>query len=371
MNDTAIALSWRAIVDELIALKSEVAFADQAMKDSVAIFGAGQCGAAAFKYLTQLGANVICFVDNDINKQGCYVDGCKIVSPEEMLLLSPSIIFIAARHAVSPIKKQLKALNVHSISLDAYKLAIQTKQLEEIRHEFLNDDTSRVVFDAVVNAMLTGNEAYCEHVMEGNQNFALPQFMNTCKREHFVDAGAYVGDSIERFIWSNNGVFERIYAFEPGPAQHKALTIRMRRLANEWAFEASRFECINAALADDNKKANLSANSMLQSTSIEDSCTSDETVSMYKLDSFLGERPATFIKVDVEGMELRMLRGARETIRKFKPKLAVSVYHNAEDLFEIPEFIKDLVPEYKMAVRHHAPMLMETVLYCWVEDEGV
>lgn len=372
MSDADIDVRWRAITSELTVLKSEIAHVDHAMKGAVAIFGAGQYGVAALKYLTQLGANVVCLVDNHPDKQGCHVDGYKIVSPQEMLALSPSIVFIAARHAILPIRNQLRVLNVQNISLDTYALARRIRQLEDIRSIFVNEDKSCVVFDAIVNTMLTGNEAYCEHAMDGDQNFALPRFMNTGMKEHFVDAGAFVGDTLERFIWSNNGVFEKIYAFEPGAPQYNALTKRVERLANEWALEESKFDCINAALGDCNKEVMLSASfDMIQTTLVEDRCSSDETIPMITLDSFLSNRPATFIKADIEGMELRMLQGARETIQKFKPKLAISVYHNTDDLFEIPLYLKSIVPEYKMALRQHAPILMDTVLYCWVEDEGV
>ncbi|MBU1628432.1 FkbM family methyltransferase [bacterium] len=84
------------------------------------------------------------------------------------------------------------------------------------------------------------------------------------------------------------------------------------------------------------------------------------------LDSYLAGRPATFIKADVEGMELAMLHGAKETIRQHKPKMALSIYHNPAHLFEIAEYVNGLVPEYCMAVRQHSPVFAESVLYCWI-----
>lgn len=71
----------------------------------------------------------------------------------------------------------------------------------------------------------------------------------------------------------------------------------------------------------------------------------------------------TFIKMDVEGAELESLKGARYIIQRFKPKLAICIYHRDEDMYEIPLYIKELVPEYKLYVRHHANGASETVLY--------
>lgn len=71
----------------------------------------------------------------------------------------------------------------------------------------------------------------------------------------------------------------------------------------------------------------------------------------------------TFIKMDVEGSELESLKGAKNTILRDKPKLAICIYHKPEDMVTIPLYIKELVPEYKLYVRHHSNSWAETVLY--------
>ena len=70
-----------------------------------------------------------------------------------------------------------------------------------------------------------------------------------------------------------------------------------------------------------------------------------------------------YIKMDIEGSEVAALRGASATITKFKPKLAISGYHKAEDLWEIPLLIKKLNPEYKIYFEHHTPITWESVFY--------
>lgn len=90
----------------------------------------------------------------------------------------------------------------------------------------------------------------------------------------------------------------------------------------------------------------------------------------YSLDNYLNGRPAIFIKTDIKGMELAMLIGAKETIRKYKPKMALSIYHNPAHLFEIAEYVNDLIHDYYRAVRHHSPIFAESVLYCWMPQES-
>ena len=70
-----------------------------------------------------------------------------------------------------------------------------------------------------------------------------------------------------------------------------------------------------------------------------------------------------FIKMDIEGAELEALAGAVKTITRFRPKLAISVYHKAQDMFTIPRFIQELDLGYAFYLKHHSPVIFETVLY--------
>ena len=71
-----------------------------------------------------------------------------------------------------------------------------------------------------------------------------------------------------------------------------------------------------------------------------------------------------YIKLDIEGSELDAIKGAIKSIGKFKPKLAISLYHKPQDFFEIPSFISKNFPFYKFYLRHYTCHKEETVLYC-------
>lgn len=74
-----------------------------------------------------------------------------------------------------------------------------------------------------------------------------------------------------------------------------------------------------------------------------------------------------FIKLDIEGSELDTLKGAVNTLKKFRPKLAICAYHKNEDLWEIPKFLKETVPEYNLYLDHFTIMVWETVLFAKAE----
>lgn len=87
------------------------------------------------------------------------------------------------------------------------------------------------------------------------------------------------------------------------------------------------------------------------------------TVHVTSLDRFLEGREVTYIKMDIEGSELEALKGAAETIKNNKPRLAISIYHKPEDILEIPSFILDLNSEYRFYIRHYSMTWFDTVLY--------
>ena len=55
----------------------------------------------------------------------------------------------------------------------------------------------------------------------------------------------------------------------------------------------------------------------------------------------------TYIKMNIEGAELDALKGAKQAIIRCKPKLAISAYHRPSDLWQVPELIGSLCPDYR------------------------
>ena len=73
--------------------------------------------------------------------------------------------------------------------------------------------------------------------------------------------------------------------------------------------------------------------------------------------------------MDIEGSELEALHGAEKQIVKNHPVLAVCVYHKIEDILNIWDYLRMLVPSYRFYLRHHMWSGSETVLYAIPSDE--
>ena len=75
------------------------------------------------------------------------------------------------------------------------------------------------------------------------------------------------------------------------------------------------------------------------------------SVPLTRIDTLVSELKlprVDFIKMDIEGAEQEALRGARQTLARFRPRLAISAYHKREDPREIPALVRSARPDYRM-----------------------
>jgi FkbM family methyltransferase len=335
---------------------------------AVGLYGLGFLGRWVLPRLKERGVRLVSCYDANESLKSTLAEGLPVYVPSQLKTTPPEFLFVAARHAVKPVSTMLSDLGVPHVSYDAWHVASDFTAFRHIHDCILHDHRSKEVLRAVLMSMLTGEKRYCSAVFEKDQYFCLPRFCGS-ESEVYVDAGAFVGDSAERFIWTHNGTFSQIYAFEPGPRQFAALKVRTGRLMEEWALVPASIKLINAGLGEtDCSVAAGSDNGQLTNFTIRnDSAATSMAVDIVSLDSFLRGDRITFLKADVEGMEMALLKGAQSTIRNHKPKISICVYHYPTDIPEVTNYLARLVPDYQFALRHHSPQLMETVLYCWAD----
>ena len=70
-----------------------------------------------------------------------------------------------------------------------------------------------------------------------------------------------------------------------------------------------------------------------------------------------------FIKMDVEGSELKVLQGAKNSLIKYKPKLAIASYHRYDDYYKIPKFLNELGIGYKFYFANYTLGFTDTIIY--------
>lgn len=232
---------------------------------------------------------------------------------------------------------------------------IQGKRKELLEaYNFLEDYESKAIFKSMVESRFTNNIDLLSRTCRDSQYFPIDVFRFR-EDEVFVDGGAFDGDSINNFLQLTQGKFKYIYAFEPDAYNYMKL---------EACHQDDKIKLFNMGLFE--KDMNISFMSRKGGSS-QIKTNGEDIIKVCCFDKLdVPDKRVTFIKMDIEGSELSALRGMEETICKYKPKLAICLYHKFEDLWEIPLFIKMLVPEYKLYIRNHTTYLDEIVLYATV-----
>jgi len=169
------------------------------------------------------------------------------------------------------------------------------------------------------------------------------------KNEAFVDCGAYIGDTIDIFLNVTLGQFERIDAFELDGENFKIMQEHISRIDKSFS---SKIRLWPGGVAEHDGVVKYGKMSGGTGYSIYNP-REVTTAKVFSLDSALGKERVTMIKMDIEGAELSALKGAKEIIQTQKPKMAICIYHRLEDAWQIPLYLKELVPEYKISVRKH------------------
>lgn len=181
------------------------------------------------------------------------------------------------------------------------------------------------------------------------------------------DCGAYTGNTALYFS-RKVGPGGRVYAFEAMPQTYEKLK------ENVAACAMGNVIPVHTALSE--KKGELAFTSTDGPGSCKLGAGSEEPglkVQSTTIDDFVRENRIgriDLIKMDIEGSELEALAGAAKTIARFKPKLAISVYHRPEDMVALPKKILELNPGYSCYLKHNYWKFTETVLFCADDPQG-
>lgn len=225
-------------------------------------------------------------------------------------------------------------------------------EFEAVRSR-LADDESRAVFDRLVRFRITGDVT----AMTGSRYDMVNQYFEDFLElrpdgESFVDIGCYDGFTSLEFARRCPG-FAHITAFEPSPQNHE-LVVR-----NLLPLGADRVTVHQCGLSDAPAVLSFSSG---QGSASRVSAEGDTSIRVERLDD-IDLPAATFLKMDIEGAEEPALRGAVETIRRFRPRLAISAYHRAHDFWRIPRLIDAAGVDYELRIRHYTEGIDETVLF--------
>lgn len=184
--------------------------------------------------------------------------------------------------------------------------------------------------------------------------YFLPDIFSFDHLDSYLDGGAYVGDTIVLLNELLNEYCKNIYAFEPNPETF----IELCHTVKKYGDTVTCYQC------------GLDDHDGIRSFTCKDSASQIDSsgntrIKVIDTARFLDEIPCKpqLIKLDIEGNERTVIRSMERFIKKYKPDLAISIYHSLEDIWDLPIMLKSFCPDYKLYIRHQSNFFTETICY--------
>ena len=349
--------------------------------NKIVLYGAGSAGIAFYNYLKDAGIEVKCFADGDSEKWGKKCEGIEIINYRDIVYRvgKDALVIVTINtdgvNYCKSFKEELKKgghQEVHNQLHDAgcenvvdYAYFRKVKQLYEgdrynlfgcsdvllmqrkislieEAYSYLEDDTSREIFVKLLRYRLLNENVNIPCLSEQNRYFEY-LFWEHNNKESFVDCGAFNGNSLQQLI-KTCGSFNYYYGYEVDEDNYKELLAYIDTLDEKYKTKCTVF---NSAVWDLNgtttcyKLSGPGSFAHPLGESIVRTITIDDSV----------QRDVSYIKMNIEGSEIRAIRGAKNTIMATHPHMMLAGYHKTKDMWEIPLLVKSYVPEYKINLR--------------------
>jgi FkbM family methyltransferase len=358
-----------AVVDRAASLRNR----------PIVLFGCGSLGRKCLATLRAAGIEPAAFADNNPRLWNSAVEGVLVLGPDEAAKrFAQSASFVVTifnpKHRYSATRNQLQHIGCSTVvsfpefarcfaesllpyyAVDAaHKVIEQQAEIEEA-FALLSDDASRREFVDQIAWRIADLTEPGQEPVAGEQYFADDLFSPSAT-EDFIDCGACDGDTLASFLRHYPDGFAGYVAFEPDPQNFSVLSDYVRTLPAELQ---SRVAIYRSATGARRGTACFAAEGTAASAL---SPLGKVSVSVVALDEQLADDTPTFLKMDIEGAEEDTLQGAARLIRRFRPLLAICVYHRQSDLWRLPLLINQICSDYSFHIRRYEEDNWDVVLY--------
>lgn len=308
----------------------------------------------------------VVFID-EFSKNDTY-EGYPVVHDLQDVPKDALVLNCVACHYPVTVRKKLEAVgitnvDVHSlIKYSDIKLSFSPfwdgfdESYAQHRDEYdrlenmLSDEKSKDTYRRLIEVRANHNLDAMMIFKDDEKNQYFEDFLDLKEvGETFVDVGGFDGYTSLEFI-KRCPNYEKVYFFEPEPA---IMELAKKNLAGNDRIEYCQY-------AASNKKDTLHFASNNSGSHISDN--GEIEVFAEKIDSLIHSK-VTFIKMDIEGAESLAIEGAKETILKYHPRLAICVYHKGGDYVDIPRQVLAIRDDYNLYMRHYTEGMTETVMF--------
>jgi FkbM family methyltransferase len=351
-------------------------------KNRIVIYGFGHLGRKTLKGLRKLGIEPLGIIDSTLASKTPVVENLPCVSLKEGAkrwggnsVIVVTVFNQSGERAFTEIRRKLQAgganrvvyflplywkyaeafLPYYSIDLPSRALA-QQNQIQQA-FDLLADDRSREDFIFFIENVTSPSPQHTLPAIDPERTYFPEDIIRLSDHEVFVDCGAFHGDNLKKFQQLTNGHCKNYIGVEPDPANYAKLQNCIAGLRSTFVGE---LEAQAVGVGRHRHTVRFDSQGTISSAIVESGGTQ---IVVETLETILGGRTPTFIKMDVEGFELEALQGAEALLRRHLPKLAICIYHVQNHPWSVPLFIHSLRPDYKIYLRRHREYLDDVVVY--------
>ena len=332
--------------------------------------GGGHAAEYFIKYLTKNNVKIEAIIDK---KRKGTIEGIVIYSFEEVKKqydIEKAVFVISAPSCKDEIRSELlqyvKAEQIYYFEVELYQyygsnyniykkyVLNNIRGLAEI-YTNLSDEFSKKTMLRVIEGRLTGNLDVISDIWVKNQYWP-EDIIRLDEKEVIIECGSFDGETLKELCTRLNYKYKHIYCFEPDSQCKNVLTQVINSIDSNSGITYFQKGTYNETTVLYFMNEDLSSGL----SKIDE--TGDSKIEVVAIDDVISEE-VTYIKMDIEGAELDTLMGAKEIITKYKPKLAVCIYHKDSDILDIMKYLQTLNSQYRFYIRHHNCNMTETVLY--------
>lgn len=355
--------------------------------DGIVLYGAGSSGIALLLALRRAGVEPLCFADGAPEKWGAVCMGLEVVPPQELAGRFGANILVlvcintdgqsycrsfdealregghsgvhqrlhdcGCDHVVDYIALRRCFALFHGDNTgnlpscpDVDCLVEHRERIAQV-YDRLADGMSKEIYANILAFRLFGEGPEIPTLAQEEKYFPRELFTPS-PEEHFVDCGAFDGQTLRDLLELSGNQIGAYYALEPDPANFERLERFSAGLPEElWA------KMVLSPCAAWNEEGNIPLYALHGPGTFAAPYGGTQAAAT-TIDRLLDGHRASAIKMNIEGSELAALKGAQEAIRRWHPKLMIAGYHKTWDFWEVPELM--LRAGYKISLRsymHH------------------
>ena len=264
------------------------------------------------------------------------------------------------------IEKQLFLFDGYFLENKTIKYYQDNQETIENCFNSLADAKSKRIYNNLLKYRYIRDPKLIKNLYESRNECYLDRlFINNYKDGLYIDAGSYNADFITTLQTKVNINNSEFYIFEPNKIFYRNIINNLDKNINYKIFDIalcdkdSKMEFMQIPTSTShiiNRKYNAYKNTISQNDISE--------VQTNKLDTIIKNEKVLGIKVDVEGAEYSLLKGATKIIKRDRPILLLAIYHKWEDMFRLQDYIMKLNLNYKFYIRHYSLSVAKTILYC-------